>query len=227
MMERRAGQPLPRRLAKVTYGKLLSPFAHIPQSIEVASNSYDLSTSGGQQIVFANESGVAKIIMGSLSFERGRTEGEVEGFQGNYDRAVPHMNGHLTETRFDLKRFRGGLYGAIALQPRVRADREFRDIYELVGYRDDEPYIGELESFSDSLATLYADTSLQIDINGARNIFLSGEEKPRLEVVDTIIVSPEMQVKIDHNRGIPTGETITEKMTILRDAVRVKPIALT
>jgi hypothetical protein len=98
----------------------------------------------------------------------------------------------------------------------------------MVYHRDDSAYMGRLQSLLDGITSLYDNTGLQVDLNGPNNIFLTGDEShPQLEVVDTIMVTPDMQAMPDRTTGLPTGETISRKMSLIGSIVSLNPIVQT
>jgi hypothetical protein len=223
MLEQRAHQSLPHRLMKVMFAKSLA--AMVPRASNFSDREYELLAAGGQQLVYASGGDVVKVVMSSLSLDKERSEAVTMEYQENYEAAKPHLGERMTDTEFDLRRFRGGLFAAIAIQPRLQPTKEFIDVNELIFFRDDEAYTGELQGLLDGLTSLYSATSLQMDLNGPKNIFLTDTaEGPHTEIVDTIVVSPEMQRIPDLNAGMITGETIRRKMSILREAISVNPV---
>jgi hypothetical protein len=226
VMNAHSHQPYAERLSKTIYGKLAS--AIFPQGIAVDGRDFRFLGAGAEQLVFATDTEVAKVITMSLTRERDRTEAETMEYDRNYATAKAYMHEHITDTQFDVRRLRGGMFAAVAFQPRLRAMREFADVNDIVNYRDDTVYLNQIQSLLDSLVSLYTEAGLQIDLNGVRNVFLTGEpDSPNLEVVDTIIVSPEMQNRFDVRNGQPVGETINGKMSLLSSAVVVRPILQT
>ena len=224
MMEQRASQPYAVRLAKVGYGRSIRRL--LMGTLRIESDAYELLSAGGQQIVYAAESKVAKIITHSLSFDRDEAETHARWYQDSFDAALPHVAEHMLETTFDTRRLRGGMFAALALQPRIRAAHEFIDVDDLVTYRDDDSYSAQLASLFDSLTNLYNETGLQLDLNGPRNIFLESEEEPSIKIVDTIVVSPNLQAVVDTSRGITTGQTLLEKMKVIENVVSRSPQAV-
>lgn len=222
MMHQRQDQPYIARLAKTSVGKVARQV--IPDSLKIDGEQHRLFSAGGQQIVYGSENSVAKIVTRSLSFDRDRTMTDVDFYQRNYDTAAPSMGEHLTPTEFGIKRFRSGLFAAIAIQPRIKPEKQFLDVEEMVYFRDDPPYMQELQSLIDSLYELYETTQMQLDLNGANNLLLSDQDSPRIQIVDSIVVAPPMQATIDRIRQIPVGETIVQRMSLLRDAVALRPI---
>jgi hypothetical protein len=221
MMEQRARQSYATRLAKVCYGK--STRHLLANTINLPPDVYGLLAAGGQQIVYATDSKVAKIITHSLTFDKQKAEGHAEWYEEHYDRVIPYVAEHIVETDFDVRRFRGGLFAAIALQPRIRAIKEFQDVDDMVTYRDDDAYIDELRSLFDELTDLYNNTAMRLDLNGPRNIFLEAEEEPHIRIVDTIVVSPEIQALEDQSRVITIGQALAEKMNIIEEVVSRQP----
>lgn len=226
MLAQRARQPAFKRVAKVLFGKTVQPL--IPRRLNMAGQEYRLYSAGGQQVVYSSDTAVAKLIIDSLSFDKDYTEATAGDYQVRHDSSLPFLGEHTTPTAFDLRRFKGGLFASIALQPRLRPQKEFIDVDDLVFYRHDPAYAAELEAFWQSLTALHAATKLQVDLNGPRNLFLMGSyRQPTIKVVDTIMVSPEMQQLPDLSTGLSTGETIRRKMSVLGDAVAIRPIAQT
>lgn len=217
-MEQRASQPYALRLAKVCYGKALSQM--MADTIKLPPDVYQLLSAGGQQIVYATDTKVAKVITHSLSFDEKVAESHAVWYQANYNAAEPHVADHIVKTDFDIKSLRNGLFAAIALQPRTKPTREFQDVNDMVTYRDDDAYMDQLRSLFDALTNLYQHKGLQLDLNGPRNLHLEETEAgPAIRVVDTIVVSPNLQAVVDQTRGMTTGQTIIEKMNILEGVV--------
>ena len=213
LVEHMRPKPTRLRYPKAPYANLAS--LAMPGSLEIGGKAYELYSAGGQQIVYAADDQVAKLITRSVSRDRERAEADTNFYTTNYFRALPSAGEHLTCTDFDLRRFKGGIFVTMAMQPRLRALHEFEDINELVAYRDDEAYHAELESLFQAAIALYQDAGLQMDLNGTRNLFLTGwAEEPHIELVDTILVSPEMQAVTDRS-GITTGEALAKKLDII------------
>lgn len=225
MMEQRIQQPYSRRLAKVIYAKSLARL--VGSAFTPQGGSYELLSAGGQQLVCATETYVAKVIFDSLSFRRELAEAETSRHQTDYENVLPDMERHLVETSFETRRLKCGAFAAIALQPRLYAVREFVDINDVVTYRDDVAYIKELTSLFDSLSGLYANTGIQMDLNGSKNIFLQDDNgQPKIKIVDTIVVSPELQAVEEPNRRLTTGRIIAEKMDLIgRTVLANSPIS--
>ncbi len=177
-------------------------------------------------MVYGTDKDIVKVVATSLSFEPQKAAAATDTLSKNYSLAKEYMGEHITDTRFDLRRLKGGIFAAIALQPRIKALHEFKDVSEMIHLRDDAVYMDRLQSLLDGITGLYRSTGLQVDLNGPNNIFLTGSEtRPQLELVDTIIVTPEMQAQPESTTGLPTGETIIRKMSLLSSFVSIKPIA--
>jgi hypothetical protein len=220
MMVQRQYQPCYERLAKVAFGKTLSRF--IPNEITIGDRVYNLLTSGGEQLVYANSRQVAKVIFGTLTFEQATAESVAGHYQSQYALARRHLESRLTNTDFGTKRVRGGVFAAIALQPRLQPEYTFKSIEDMIMYRDDPAYTAEVESLYDGLMDLYEDSGLQMDLHGSGNIFLLGHQsRPQMTIVDTIPVSPDRQQIEIEGIDMNHGQFNQTKLSQMLQAVRV------
>jgi hypothetical protein len=189
----RANQSLPERIAKVGFARTISLM--LPSSIEVDDQSFAFYTSGGEQLIYASSNQMTKIIFDSLSFDSQLAASNTASYQSLYDTAQAHLGSRLVETDFDLRRFRGGIFATVALQPRLEPIKWFKSVPDLVMHRSDESYIAELEGLHEGITSLEQNGGLQIDLNGPNNILLAEDgENPSLRVVDTLPLSHEKQM---------------------------------
>jgi|GEM_PF-3783279 len=211
LLQQRSSQPLPIRYGKVALSKALHPF--IPGSMTYENQTYQFLAAGGEQLVYGNEDEIVKVIYRSFSFDESTVEETTANYQQQYDAASPHLGEHQVGTVFDIRKLRAGLFTTIALQPRLKADKQFADVDELVGYRNDKQYKDKLRKLSASLSGLFLHTGLQVDLNGPNNIVaISPKGEPELRIVDTLPVVPDVQQKIHPEVGRSVGEMIAEKM---------------
>jgi len=225
ILQAHSHQAFGERVSKALYAKLIE--AVTPSSIRHNDQNHKLLGGGGQQTVYASQAEIIKIILGSITRDRHKAESVTEKYSDNFFTVAGYMSEHLTPTDFEVRKFRAGLFASIAIQPRIQAVHEFVDVNDMISYRDDEAYMAQIQSLLDSLTSLYIHTGLQMDLNGPRNILLHEiDSAPRLEIVDTLVVTPELQSVVDPIEGISTKETIERKMSILRDAVAVRPVAV-
>jgi len=216
-MRQRASQPLPKRLAKVAFGKTVRHF--IPESLRLQGQNYSLINGGGEQLVYSNGDEVVKVIYNSLTFDRSKAKSQTEQYEQQYYMAASSLGEHFVTTAFDTRRMRAGLFATVALQPYLNPDKQFRDIGELVTYRSDELYLERLKHLSAALRGLYLSAGMQMDLNGPNNILLMDEmSNSNFRIVDTLPVTPEIQRLVHPELNRTIGEIILAKMAMIEAA---------
>ena len=217
MLANRANQPLLIRLGKVSFAKLLAPF--VPGCLPGELKGLKRLRSGGEQIVYTDGENALKIIFGSITHNENEAAAIAHVLQDRFDTAQKIMSRHLLETTYSpLSLY--GWFAVGALQKLQRPKASFRNIEELVAYDDSLGYRRRLNAFSAATLELHNATSLYPDLLGEHNvIYRPNSDGGTVSVIDNMLVTPDMQQKIEATTGLPVGELIASKIDLINQAI--------
>ncbi|MBA3757643.1 hypothetical protein H0X09_02150 [Candidatus Saccharibacteria bacterium] len=206
MLEIRQHQPLVSRLGKIALGKSLAAF--YPPTL----NGYPMLGGGCEQVVYASDTEVLKVIGPSVTFSKREARQQATKSQLIFDGSRSYLGGHLLETSFEPIELRG-LSATMAIQPRITEGHGYQSSEEVAEMLDEEYNYEQLSSLYESISELHKDTSLYPDIIGPNNIYLTtANNQAELVIVDTELITREVQSRPLGKTGKTAGGIILSKL---------------
>lgn len=201
------------RLSHLAVGKALSSV--FPSSL----NGLPFWRGGYEQVVYASDDEVRKIISTSLTFRPSQAKEEAKKAQSLHDLCSQYMDRHWLQTYFEPVKVRK-LSAVMAVQPKLMPAHVFVNPEAVATAAGANYEADELDSMHESIVGLHAETGFYPDILGSGNILLSAKLVPRqLTIVDTLPVTPKGQERVIREIGTTVQETTRQKLSIWKEAV--------
>jgi hypothetical protein len=207
MLEQRRGQMLPVQLGKVAIYKAAGNI--LPRFLARQLGNYRFVGLGGEQVVFQDRDSdhVLKILRSTIGADEEEVSVWAADYQRQSDEAKKHLGHHWLETNFYTLElpFLKRRYAVACTQPSVTPEATFSEMQDLTLYEASEGYVQEVIDFYDSVCSYRQTTGLYPDLF-PHNIALTRlDGQPRLQIIDTIPLSPERLSNL-----MPDGRTLVQ-----------------